>query len=399
MALRKFVGYVSSFLALSVATGWVATEWVAGQGQGVPGAPKPARERQLLYVVVPGSVERGHDSGVGVLVFDVRNNFRFVKRISTWDYPASQGPDMTKGVAAHPATGLLYISTEKRLAAFDLATEKKVWDEAYEGRCCDRMAISPDGKIIYSPSFTEPRDRWFVIDAVTGKLIKTIHTPDKSQQPAHNTIYAPDGSRVFMAGGTMVSVADPKTHTVVQRIGPFAGRVRPFTINGRATHLFATVDDMLLGFQVADLKTGQVIHRVEVVGYGHSRERWGAHGTPSHGIALTPDEKELWLPDSANDYLHVFDATVMPPKQKIGMSVKLRSKAYWITMGLDGKYVYPSNGDVIDAATKQVVAILKDEYGRDVRSEKLVELLFSDGKLVRAVDQFGVGLVRGRATN
>ena len=39
------------------------------------------------------------------------------------------------------------------------------------------------------------------------------------------------------------------------------------------------------------------------------------HGCPSHGIALTPDEKELWLADCANSAIHVFDSTVMPPKQ------------------------------------------------------------------------------------
>src|SRR4029077_3032807 len=91
--------------------------------------------------------------------------------------------------------------------------------------------------------------------------------------------------------------------------------------------------------------------------------------------------------------LHVFDITAMPPKQKMCMDVKLRSKPYWITVGLDGKYIFPSTGDVIDAATKKVVAVLKDEYGRDVRSEKLVELYFSKGKLTRVANQFGTGLV------
>jgi len=34
-----------------------------------------------------------------------------------------------------------------------------------------------------------------------------------------------------------------------------------------------------------------------------------------HGIALSPDESELWLADAANSRVHVFDATSMPPKQ------------------------------------------------------------------------------------
>jgi hypothetical protein len=40
------------------------------------------------------------------------------------------------------------------------------------------------------------------------------------------------------------------------------------------------------------------------------------HGCPSHGIGLTPDEREIWLYDAHNRRLHVFDNTVMPPKQK-----------------------------------------------------------------------------------
>ena len=65
----------------------------------------------------------------------------------------------------------------------------------------------------------------------------------------------------------------------------------------------------------------------------------------------------------------------------------------WVTIGLDGKYVYPSTGDVIDAATKKVVASLKDDAGHYVRSEKMIEVQWSDGKMVRASDRFGRGMV------
>jgi len=34
------------------------------------------------------------------------------------------------------------------------------------------------------------------------------------------------------------------------------------------------------------------------------------HGCPSHGIGLTPDEKEIWVTDAHNRRLHLFDATV-----------------------------------------------------------------------------------------
>ncbi|MDB5306792.1 MAG: hypothetical protein JWO38_994 [Gemmataceae bacterium] len=116
------------------------------------------------------------------------------------------------------------------------------------------------------------------------------------------------------------------------------------------------------------------------------------HGCPSHGIGLTPDETELWVVDAHNQRVHVFDATVMPPKYV--KSVKLREQPGWVTFSIDGKYAYPSTGEVIDTATKKIVATLADENGKEVHSEKLVEIHFRDGVPVAAGDQFGVGRKR-----
>jgi len=173
---------------------------------------------------------------------------------------------------------------------------------------------------------------------------------------------------------------------VVQEIGPFSHSIRPFTINGSQTLCFVNVNE-LLGFEVGDCKTGKVLHRVEVAGYQTGPTK--RHGCPSHGIALTPDERELWLADAANSSIHVFDATVMPPKQVA--SIKLRDQPGWITFSIDGRHAYPSTGDVIDTHSKRVVATLEDEAGRPVQSEKLLELVFANGRPVRAGDQFGIG--------
>ncbi|MBV9508311.1 MAG: YncE family protein [Acidobacteriia bacterium] len=347
-------------------------------------------QRQLLYAAVPGRVDDIGFGGVGILVFDAGRNFRFVKRISTWDYPAAQSPENVKGVAVSAPLGMIYVSTIKRLAAWDLLTEKKVWEQTYDGNCCDRMAVSPDGKTMYVPSFEG--SNWYVVDAATGNLIKKLPTPDSLG--AHNTIWSLDGSKVFMAGlrSKVMSIADPKTNTVVQTVGPFANNVRPFTVNGAGTLIYANVND-LLGFQIADVKSGKVVYTVQVQGYGWARERLTGHGCPSHGIALSPDEKEVWVTDGSNSSVHVFDNTVMPPKQI--KSIKMRDEPFWLTWSADGKWAYSSSGDIIDAASKQVIAGLKDELGRDVQGEKAVEVIYQGGKLVKAVDQFGVGQVMG----
>ena len=101
-----------------------------------------------------------------------------------------------------------------------------------------------------------------------------------------------------------------KQHSIVNKIGPFGNFVRPFTINGKETLVYATVDS-LLGFEVGDLTTGKKLARIEVAGMGTGPVR--RHGNPSHGIGLTPDEKELWLSDGYNMRVHVFSACTSLP--------------------------------------------------------------------------------------
>jgi len=122
-----------------------------------------------------------------------------------------------------------------------------------------------------------------------------------------------------------------RPRTIVKEIGPFGNMVRPFTFNGKQTLLFANINDFL-GFEIADLKTGQILHHVAVPGVTAGRSP--THGIPSHGIAMTQDETEIWIADNANGYLRIFDATVMPPTLKT--SVKVRDEPGWITFGIDG---------------------------------------------------------------
>src|SRR6202035_1176995 len=183
-----------------------------------------------------------------------------------------------------------------------------------------------------------------------------------------------------------LSIADPKTHTVVQTVGPFSKPIRPFTVNGRGTLVFVNVND-LPGFEVGDLQTGKVLCSVRFEAYQPGPLK--RHGCPSHGIALTPDEKELWLADGADNAIHVFDATVMPPKQTT--TVRLNEFPGWISFIMDGRHAYSSTGEIIDVATKKIVATLRDETGHPVQSEKLLDLEIANGKVVRAGNQFGVG--------
>jgi DNA-binding beta-propeller fold protein YncE len=314
-------------------------------------------------------------------VYDIDNGYKFVRRFPTFQVPEGQQPENVKGIAANARTARLYVSTIRRVAAFDLNTDRLIWNREYEGGA-DRIALSPDGKILYIPSLEGPH--WFAADAMTGDVLAKIVTGSG----AHNTIYGPDGKQVFLAGlkSPLLSIADPLTHKVVSTVGPFGNSIRPFTINAKQTLCFVNVND-LLGFEVGDIKTGKMLHRVEVKGYEKGPVK--RHGCPSHGVGLTPDERELWLADGPNSMVHVFDATVMPPKQTA--SLKVRDQPGWITFRMDGKHAYPSTGEIFDTKTKKIVATLTDETGRAVGSEKVVEVVFEGKTITQTGDQFGIG--------
>jgi hypothetical protein len=62
-----------------------------------------------------------------------------------------------------------------------------------------------------------------------------------------------------------------------------------------------------------------------------------------------------------------------------------------VTFSLDGRFAYPSTGDVVEVKTRKIVAELTDEVGRAVQSEKLLEIDFDGEQPVRVGDQFGLG--------
>ncbi len=367
-----------------------ATAWISLTGAVETNFGKSApKVQRYLYVVTPGVRNYLGYGGHGIQVFDIDNNHRFVKFIKTAGFSPNGKPSNVKGVDVSLTTNCLYISTLEALQCIDLTTEKLLWEKQYEGGV-DRISISPDGKIIYMPSLE--KEFWTVVDAKTGNVIKKIVT----NSGAHNTIYGPDGNFVYLAGlkSTMLNVADTRTHTVTKQVGPFGADIRPFTINGEQTLVYVNVNG-LLGFEVGDLVTGKFLHRVVVEGFNIGEVK--RHNCPSHGIGLTPDEKELWVCDGANNRVHVFDNTVMPPVQKT--SILLKDMPGWITFSLDGKYAYPSTGDVIDVKTRKIIASLEDQNYNDVQSEKMVEIHFGGGKAVAAGDQFGLGQVRKAGRN
>jgi DNA-binding beta-propeller fold protein YncE len=347
------------------------------------GARAASGSRRLLYVAAPGIRDYLDYGGHGLLVFDVDDGHEFVRRIPLRGLSPEGKPLNVKGVCASAATGRIYVSTTKQLQCLDLRTDEFLWERAYEVGC-DRMSITPDGKEIYLPSFEG--DIWQVIDAADGAVLAVI----EPRSGAHNTVVGLDGREAYLAGlrSPHLTVVDTARREATRTVGPFSAAIRPFTVNGRQTRIYANINE-LLGFEVGDLKSGKVLHRVEVP--GHAKGPIKRHGCPSHGVALTPDEAEVWVCDAHNQKLHVFDARGEPPVYRA--SIALKDEPGWITFSRDGDYAYPSTGQVIDPRTRAIVAELVDETGAAVQSEKMVEVTFVDGGPRRVGDQFGLGRI------
>ncbi len=87
----------------------------------------------------------------------------------------------------------------------DLVTEKLLWEKTYD-RGCDRMAMTPDGRLIFLPSFEGPL--WYVVRADDGEVLARI-TPDSG---AHNTVVGLNGKEAYLAGlkSPFLTVADTR---------------------------------------------------------------------------------------------------------------------------------------------------------------------------------------------
>ena len=321
-------------------------------------------------------------------------------------FPQAAG---VRGVAVSPRRHMLFLSfggdggahgTGSALG-YDLLTGRIRWQWSY-ATGIDSMAVSRDGARLFMPTGElSGGTTWRVTSAATGRPVGSVH----GGRAPHNTVVGLDGRHVYLGGrnSDYLVVVDASGGNVVQRAGPLVGGVRPFTINGRQTLAFTTATGFL-GFQVESLETGKVLYTVPVRRFSWNRRTF-APSAPSHGISLSPDERELWVLDAPNSYVHVFDVSRLPgePPRQVA-DIELRHKlvgderpcAYdcardgWLQHGRDGRFVYVGDsGDVISTATREVVDFLPAL--RDTR--KSLEVDWRDGVPVSTTSRTGLGYV------
>src|SRR6266496_3074138 len=330
--------------------------------------------KRYLYMSTPDGAQPG-GSGKGILVYDIDDGHRLVRRI---DIPFKEGLRGFCGNARNHA--VYYSSTSRRLGAFDLETEKILWERTYDAGI-DRACISPDGKRIFAPTgwwYRGTNSGFMVVNAQNGDVIKWL--PAGFQ--AHNSIASLDGKFAYLGSETnfwAFRTKDDSLSRHFQDVGESG--VFPFTVDSQNRYAYLCLGRHV-GFDVADLRTGEVPYRV------FAGDPPIPHRT--HGAALTPDEKELWISDQESRKLFCFDTAQMPPKETGHIELSEGGHG-WVTFSLDGRYAWCHTPDVIDTRTRKIVATLKDENGKPVCGSKFIEVHLRDGKVVDMGDQFGLG--------
>ncbi len=340
----------------------------------------------------------------GMDIYDLDHNFALIQHVNL---PTSAGG---RGAAVSLPGHMLYIAygsdsgSGGSQLAYDLVAGTIVWIKHYN-HGIDSMAITPDGKTMYMPAGENSGSNlWYVEDAATGNDLGTIQT----DQDPHDTVVSVNGSHVYMGPrnrqntATDLYVADTTTNQITQRIGPFLKGVRPFTVNREETLVYASTTGFL-GFQIGSITTGKILYTVPIQGFTCPNN--GA-SDPSHGVSLSPDEKELYVIDSPCSYVHVFDVSGVPtslPKQvadiKLAHSMSGNEqgcgydclKDGWVQHSVDGRFVFVGDsGDVIDTATREVVGFLPSL----ANTRKMLEIDWQNGVPIATSERQGLGFAK-----
>src|SRR5215813_7567425 len=269
-----------------------------------------------------------------------------------------QGIEVPHGVALSPDGTRAYISceAESTLWATEAKTGKVIAKVPLTGHP-NNISISKDGKRVFVGIAVAP-GAVDVIDTASLKNIKSI--PVKGA--VHNTYVTPDGKFVVAGSvaGKMLTVIDEDTLQLAWQL-PFDLGVRPMAFekaaDGSTNRMFVQLSGFD-GFAVVSFKTHEEVTRIknpDKPGGGHAEG-----GAPSHGVGVTPDNKNLWVNSSPNNGVFVYSL----PDLKLQGYVATGEVPDWITFTPDGKMIYIANSgsnsvSAIDTAARKEVARIK----------------------------------------
>ena len=257
------------------------------------------------------------------------------------------------GVIASPDRRTLYISVEgtDELIAVDIATHEVKW-RVKVGRAPNEVSITQDGRKVFVPLRNDSAID--VVDTVAMKVIDRIKAPAWP----HNTYVSANGRHLYLGTmiGSRITIYDTATHKQLNEIAP-GDWVRPIALF-RDESLAYVALSKLHGFAVVDLKEGKTVRRVEMPTLPPGTEI-PPYDTLTHGLALTPDERELYVTSMAGKAVYAFSV----PELKQLAKIDVGRYPNWITINPDGRLVWVSNQlddtvSAIDTRSKKVVTTI-----------------------------------------
>ena len=266
-----------------------------------------------------------------------------------------EGIEVPHGVVGSPDGKRAYITceSESTLWATDTKTGKLIAKAQLSGHP-NNLSVSNDGKYAFVSIAVAP-GAVDVIDTASMKIAKTI--PVKGA--VHNTYVTPDGKFVVAGsvGGKMITVIDEKTLTPVWEL-PMDNGVRPIAFekaaDGSTSRMFVQISN-LHGFEVVDFKTHKVAQTITLPDQPVNGK--AESGAPSHGIAVSPDGKTLWVNSSIASGIFEYS---LPDLKLLGY-VGTGKVPDWVSFTPDGKTIYVANSGVnmvsaVDVASRKEIA-------------------------------------------
>jgi YVTN family beta-propeller protein len=264
------------------------------------------------------------------------------------------GIEVNHGVAVAPDGTHIYISDEAQ-STLDVADGKtlKVTKRIALSGHPNNIALTPDGRHLYV-AIVSMAGGLDVID--TNSLERTKTIPIKGG--IHNPYVTPDGNYVVAGSilGKTVNVVDTQTNELVWSVDMGLG-VRPMAISknsdGSTKWIFVQLTDMN-GFAVVDFATHKEIKRVENADLPPGKKTVPEGADPSHGIAVTPDQKTLVVNSRLNNSLYTYS---LPDLKPLGSVYLGGMGAAWLTLTPDGKTAYVANAVTNDVSAVDIASM------------------------------------------
>jgi YVTN family beta-propeller protein len=260
------------------------------------------------------------------------------------------------GVAVQADGTRLFTTSEgdNTLRVFDTSASRLVSEIKLTGRP-NQCAVTPDGKYVAIP--IRDTNSVDIVDVAQQKVVKVLPV-----NAPHNAFDAGSNRYIFVSamGDRAIKMIDLAAMDYAATI-PVGGVPRPYVVTRDGGTMYVAETD-LHGFVIVNIPEKKVERRVAMPAeHPKPHEHPGEPiNTLTHGLALSPDENELWVTSLLDDAMYVYDVKL----QRIVGRVPVGSGPNWVAFSPGGKYVCVSNAgnddvSIIDAKARREVARLK----------------------------------------